>query len=282
MATSTILALGDPGPVRNELLLRRDISVLWAANPDEAISILCDTKVDACVIADDGPDAVRVACAAAPRPTVNVMRASMTQSGWPAESANLTFCAVDAPGQVLSFLGPFLGLRFAIDPRVPAHQIVRAEVDGEHHLCRALNLSASGIAVRGFPDKPPGTIATIVLDVSGKTLHLAVRVIRCFASPHGTAAGLSFVDLGELTRAVIVRFVEERMARELPQSPAENALFGDMHMDGRHGSAALATEDMSADPLPPDFTGTTDDFGFPLLRQLALKALSPSEVPELP
>lgn len=221
---ATVLVLGDPGPVRDEILLRREIDVVWSDSFDDALELLEVYRVEACIVAP----------------------AFETYGGYAAFRARLgnVPCLVRRGAEVvaedaddsepfLRFLARHTGLVFARYPRVALEVPVTVEVHRRKHHLVTTNLSVSGVAIHGFPPTPPDTRVELCLDLPERPLYLLARVVRCFGRGDEVQAGLSFTDLGEKPRAVIARAVDEVMAPERETA----LLFGELEIptpDPRH------------------------------------------------
>ena len=194
---ATVLVLGDPGPARDELLLRCEIDVIWGGCLSDALELLRIYRIEACILAPEfrgllGHPAFRVALGEV---------AVMLWSG-----------AWDEVDTLLAFLAETTGLFFARYPRASINLPVMVEVHGDQFQLETINLSVSGVAIKGFPSVSPGTRVELCIDLPDRSVYLLARVVRHFMTPAGRQAGLTFTDLGEGVRASLARTVELNLA----------------------------------------------------------------------
>lgn len=220
-SAATVLVLGDPGSIRDELLLRREIDVIWSASFDDALSLLRVYAVDACIVAPEferlsGYEPFRAAIAGVPCLVRSAADEPAPRLAWPGDEVE----------PVLAFLARHTGLVFARYPRAPVRLPVCVEMHGEQHELETLNLSVSGVAIRGFPRVSAGTRAELCLELPDRPLYLLARVVRLLEQDGELQAGLTFTDLGEVARAALSRYVDEA----LPDVGGEGRLFGDLEV----------------------------------------------------
>src|SRR5215210_9008530 len=55
MKRGSILVLGDPGPVRNDLLMRADLELLWMSHLEDALAVLREASPQICLIGPEIP-----------------------------------------------------------------------------------------------------------------------------------------------------------------------------------------------------------------------------------
>ncbi len=268
--SASVLVLGDPGPVRNELLLRSEIEVLWASSIEQAEAMLKHCTVDICISSPSSGEASELCAIADMENGVPCLVLTHPNPG----GANLspmkgsTTFAVDQIETLLCELGERLDLSFAKHARADIEVPVRVVIDGEEHELRTINLSASGVAVRGFPKASAGTRAELIFEVQGRALRTQARVVRCFSSRKARAAGLVFVDLPEGVRAAIAKLVDSRLSRRSGDLSLE-MLFGDLTLDIENDSSrALNTRDVDSGPLPDDFVTDMEEIEIPQLRKV--------------
>lgn len=220
MRAATVLVLGDPGAIRDELLLRGEIDVVWSASFTDAMELLQVYRVDACIIAPEferfrGYESFREALRDIP---------CLVRSANPNRNARTALWSGTDVEPVLAFLARHTGLVFARYPRASVDFPVTAEVHSEQYHLRSINLSVSGIAVESFPvGIEPGTRVELCVDLPAKPIYLLSRVVRVLVGANGRRqAGLTFTDLQEGPRAILARAVEEA----LPDGEEDTRLFG--------------------------------------------------------
>ncbi len=274
---ATVLVLGDPGPVRDELLLRREIDVIWAASFEDALMLANVYRLEACIVA---PIFQR-------RPEFETFRREMGQVP----------CLVRAPSQrsakerslnphyneeiesVLNFLARHTGLLFARYPRADLCLPVTVEVAAEQWELETINISVSGLAIRGFPEVENGMRVELCIDFE-RPLYLLARVVRTYQQDGENYAGLTFTDLGEMQRAVISRAVEEAIAEDDSVDELEQELFGDLGLDELLKPRALGSADPIEFPTGSIFDDSCHSEALPNIRQLAQGAEPTCDMPE--
>ncbi len=216
---ATILVLGDPGALRDELLLRPEVDVVWASSFEDALELLAIYPVDACVLTppfEAAPGHGRFRAASAGTPClVHRPRFRRQGSPWPEDVET-----------ALGFLARHTGLAFARYPRVPLRLPVTAGLHGQTYELETRNLSVSGVAIADFPDAPSGTRAELCIELASGPLYVLARLTRRIRTGHAVRAGLSFTDLGEGPRARIV----DEVAAALPPWRDHARLFGELEV----------------------------------------------------
>lgn len=197
------MVLGDPGPVRDELLLRAEVDVIWSACHEDTLELIKNYTIDACIVAAKfqsllGKDEFREAIKIIP-----VMV-------WHRDAYD-----VDT---VLGFLARSTGLIFARYPRVALKLPVTLGVHGDQYHLETDNLSVSGVAISHFPNLAAGTRVELCLELPSRPIYLLARVARVYEGPAGRQGGLTFTDLGEGLRAALTQVVDERLSesQDLP------------------------------------------------------------------
>lgn len=214
---ATVLILGDPGPIRDEILLRKEIDVVWSESFQDALELLEVYRVEACILAPafeqmSGYEGFRARLGPVPCLVIRDLGCAEGEVG--------------CTEPVLRFLARHTGLVFARYPRAQLRVPVTVEVAQRKYLLRTTNLSVSGVAIDRFPEVAPGTRAELCIDLPERPLYLLARVVRCRESGEGRQAGLSFTDLGEVPRMVLTRAVE----RALPVTRDGPLLFGELEI----------------------------------------------------
>ncbi|MBX2810499.1 MAG: PilZ domain-containing protein [Myxococcales bacterium] len=205
---ATALVLGDPGPARDELLLRGEIDVIWSASLDDTLEILKVYTIDACIVSSHY------------QPFLTDVRFLQATEKVPVLLWSDGSSDVES---VMRFLANSTGLLFVRYPRAPICLPVTIGVHGEQFHLETINLSVSGMAVNHFPALAPGTRAELCLELPDYPVYLLARVVRVFESEEGRQAGLSFTDLGESLRATLANLVEEF----LPTKVDDPSFIGD-------------------------------------------------------
>lgn len=264
---ATVLVLGDPGPVRDELMLRPEIDVIWAAAFEDALQLLDVYRVEACIVSPEfehleGYDGFRRASRDLP---VLVCRPSSATEDDPP--------GPEAIEDVLAFLARYTGLVFARYPRARIGVPVEMRAHGERHELESANLSVSGLAVRPFPDLAPGTRVELCIDLPEQPLYVLGRVVRVHAEGSERTGGVSFTDLGEGPRAVLARTVEAA----LPGDEREGRLFGELEVPKPRAVGRLADDAPSPSLGAP--RGRDPALELPPIRELRSHEVTGNLVP---
>lgn len=254
-AAATILVVGDPGPFRRELLLHREIEVLWAGTVDEALAMARNARLDGCIISpeftSDGPSREHLRPlmrALVPSPVIVLVASDAGSPGFGGDHPPHVV-EVGEVESLVRLLAERTGLRFARFPRADLILPASVVMAGRHFSLQTINISVCGVAVRGFPPAPVGARAHLILEVEGKALHLSCRVVRWFDHQGVRSAGLTFVDLGEAQRTVIGRAVEKELRWIPGQRLDAETLFGDLGLDDGGGARPLRTVDVGKEPF---------------------------------
>lgn len=244
----SILVLGDPGPVRHELLLRSEVETFWTTRTEEVAAVLRHGRPEVCLVSPDLPheqlDGAMELIAAGGATACIVL---LGPAGGLVDAQTVARACAIIPqhrtDSILALVGLHTGLAFARDTRAKVEALVRAYIGTEEYVLETSNISVSGVAIPGFPDVPIGTMVHIEVELSGATVVAEARVIRYDREAGVPTAGLSFVRIARAQRERIMRLVESiRRESERPDVKVED-LFGDLTADlGR--ADALETNDL--------------------------------------
>src|SRR5262245_59881478 len=130
MKRGTILVLGDPGPVRNDLLMRSDLEMLWMSRMQDALAVLRETTPNVCLLGPElsAQDARQFMLSVAPRriPCVVMVDPKQKSSVLPALAVHAA-AVIPLPQieSVLALVGFHTGLQFAKDARALIEASVR-------------------------------------------------------------------------------------------------------------------------------------------------------------
>ncbi|MEO1230161.1 MAG: PilZ domain-containing protein [Myxococcota bacterium] len=225
---ATVLVLGDPGPIRDELLLRSEIDVVWSVSFRDALELLRVYRVEACILSPEfeqlpGYQPFREVLGQVPCLVQGPVDEPLPAPPGPDE---LSVWAHEDVEPVLAFLARHTGLVFARYPRAPVRLSVEVGVHGETYALETTNLSVSGVAIDSFPDVEPSTRVELCLDLPERPVYLLARVVRLIENDGRRQAGLSFTDLSENLRAAIASCVDEALPADAP----EERLFGELEI----------------------------------------------------
>lgn len=249
MKRGSILVLGDPGPVRNDLLMRADLEILWMSHLEDALALVREGPVHVVLI---GPEveaqgARKLLLASSAKQIACLLLVDPKQRAPIVPSIAAHAAAVIPTGQiesVLALVGFHTGLPFSKDARATIEAPVRATIGRETHELETANLSVSGVAIYGLPKLPSGTPAKLEISLSIGTVSARARVVRWAKEGKRSVTGFAFTELSLIDRERILKLVEAAR-RESPSSQLRVAdLFGDISLDCSPQSA-LSTDDLN-------------------------------------
>lgn len=260
---ATILVLGDPGPFRKELLVHKEIEVIWACDVEAARKIFETIDIDACIVSPDLSTEVNalkdelkhIPCIALQPPGATGPRPDFE-----------SLVEIDEVDSLVSLLGEHTGIQFARYPRADVSAPVSVRQGGRIHNLQSIDLSLSGIGIANFPPAQVGTRVDLVVELADRSLNVPARVVRWFEHDGGRAAGLIFTSLSDAQKDVIGAAVKSVLQWEPAQRLSAEALFGDLGLE-EAAPAALQTMDV-AGPSVPAFVLKTQDLELPLLTQI--------------
>ncbi len=260
---ATILVLGDPGPFRKELLIHKEIDVIWAESPEHAADVLSCTTVDACIVAPQfrerldalKSELIHVPCIALQTPERDRERPDFA-----------SVVEVEKVDSLVALLSEHTGLQFARYPRADVLVPVSFEHHGRTYQLDSIDLSLSGVAIANFPPAQVGTRVDLMIDLAGHSLQLAARVVRWFEHNGLRSAGLTFVDVTETQRKIIGDAVKDVLQWTGDEHLTVETLFGDLGLESE-APPALRTLDMSNANVPA-FVLRTQDLELPRLCQV--------------
>ena len=232
MTSIPLLVCCDAGAAGRELLARRDMILRWALTPAEAKSVIAiDPPWLVLVREDMAGDVLRETPAGLP---VVVL---LEPDGWVrhecyAEAGATALVRASNRERILEAVSELTGIPFRVYPRVPLTEVLNVEVDGEAHYLEAVEISASGIAVRNLPGARVGTRVMVDLDFLEPARRLSAIVVRFGQDDGQPLAGLTFNALHEDDRKTLVTFIREREAMlRLPEPENLTADLGPYTLD---------------------------------------------------
>ncbi|MCK6545862.1 PilZ domain-containing protein [Myxococcota bacterium] len=250
---TAILVLGDPGPVRQELLARGDVETLWVSHASDVLAVLREGRPAVCLVSADLPSdevqRVLEQLAAHGRiPAILLVDPYGTSIDPRLAARAAAIVPHHRADSILALVSLHTGLSFTRDPRADIEALVRVYLDEEEYVLETSNLSVSNVTIRNFPPVREGTMVYVELELSGVTVIAEARVIA-FAEEDGLpAATLSFVRINRAQRERIMRVVESvRRASVKPKSPVHE-LFEDLTAD-LGAVEALKTSDIVPEEL---------------------------------
>jgi PilZ domain-containing protein len=228
---ATILLLGDPGPVRRELLLRNELDPIWVATSEEAIAVAGCEAISFALIAPDFA-ATQALMAELHRRRIHYVRLlpptrtgevvlttsqferiraerSPEGSSSPIDLAKVRaeICLpIDSISALHNRITHWTGLRFAADPRVGVRRKAKLKTGNREIDAYTVNLSVSGVLLSSVPAIPAKTACSVSMDLDGQ-LTLDAEVVRAFTNEGVDMAALMFLNVDLVRRATLERFV---------------------------------------------------------------------------
>jgi hypothetical protein len=230
MNSSSILVVTDAGSAGRVLLGRKDLQTYWALTVAEALAIVELRAPGVCLVREElAADLLKAFKSVDRAPPVIVL---LEEDGW--ERRDLYFglgstamASELAVERILEAISELTGIAFRTNPRVPMVSFIDATIDGSQVLLETVDLSASGVSVRGYPSPHIGATAEVLFGVCDPPVHATAMVVRMFESGGETIAGMCFVGLDDERRRAIGQFVEEEAKRE-PQLPEPVGFTADL------------------------------------------------------
>lgn len=217
MNDSTILIVTDAGAAGRALLGRKDLDTHWALTLDEALAVVEHAKPRACITREDMAMELLEALKRTPHsPPVVVL---LEQDGW--ERRDLYFglgatalASELAAERILEAVSELTGISFRTNPRVPFASVLDATIDEEPLFLETVELSASGVAVRGMPEAQVGDRAELNFVMAEPPVTVTAMVVRTYEHGGETVAGMCFVGLDDERRRALNALVEEQAKAE--------------------------------------------------------------------
>jgi PilZ domain-containing protein len=257
-ARPKLLVLGDPGPVRHDLLPRGDLEVFWVSSVADALTIVRSSPPLLCLVSLEigVEEAIYfLECTCERRYVPSVLIVDPNQEVAPGLIARSSaIVSIDCPESILAVVAFHTGLAFARDKRSRIEAPVRVFIDRDEYVLEASNISVSGIAIRNFPHMEIGRIVALEIELPTGTVPADARVVRFGSDPLSEIAGLTFVRITPFHREKIRRVVE---GEEEPASMRASDLFGDITVDVGEAHALRTidirhTSDLQASELDPE------------------------------
>lgn len=245
-----VLICGDAGPGRHALLARGDLNVLWADSVTTATATLRHAQPKVCLVRPshaqgDVTELVKLAIELGGPACVILIDEDERddEAHWYAAGASEVLCISDAEA-IMQLVGEYTGLAFAREQRAPFETVVEVEIDGEQVVLETVDISASGVAIGGFPDVAAGTLARVAFVVETQPIVLWARVVRSWNRGGRRAAGVRFVGASEEQRERLRNFVHAHNAM-LPSPTVDvQNLFDDVVPQPEQSSSPLRAVDL--------------------------------------
>lgn len=217
MNTSSILVVTDAGAAGRALLGRKDVDTRWALTVNEAMAVVAQSKPRVCIVREELAVSLLEAFKSEPlSPPVIVL---LEHDGW--ERRDLYFglgatalASELSADRILEAVSELTGLSFRNHPRVPFTSVLDATIDEKPHFLETIELSASGVAVRGLPSAQVGDRAELDFVMCDPPVTVTAMVVRTFEHAGETVAGMCFVGLDDERRRALVTVIEEQAKAE--------------------------------------------------------------------
>lgn len=223
--TVGVLVCGNGGAVGRELLRRPELDLHWALTVAEAMAVIDRIRPKA-VLARES--IARDLLEALPKNRVPIV-VLLETDGWDRRDEYFVAGATalvqaTAAERILEALSTLTGLTFSRNPRADVESVVEVFVQGEDRLLETVNVSTSGVCIKGFPQTGIGAGTTVRFVMEDPPFEVPAVVVRCFVHAGLEAAGLAFVDptaqvsmrLQAMVDAVIARSDRPTIPVELP------------------------------------------------------------------
>lgn len=215
-----VIVVGDPGPIRTSLLLRTEITVLWAMSLQEVHVILeKTTDIQACIVSPRFHAMTELEFLRLwlrDIPAIVLRRGDDRSRDNERLPDDITFVLdVTAVDETFARLGQLTDLAFAKDARVPLSAKASLELQDLRLECAVIDVSASGIAVRPVPELSSGAEGQISIRVDEDPAPITadVQVVRTMRLKSGQRlGGLKFVAWHNNSRARLDALIRKRTA----------------------------------------------------------------------
>lgn len=210
-----ILVCGNAGTVGGDLLRRRDITTYWALTIAECVAVMKRVGPRVCIVREEHAEAL---LKAKPSTSSTAILVLMREEEWTGAEGLFAAGATalvhgGAPDRILEAVSELTGLAFAQYPRVLYQTAVEIQVAGrDAQFLETVNLSASGVCVRGLDAVSLGLGAKVSFPLMEPPLETPALVVRCFEEKGKPMAGLAFTELKGEERARLIALVEQELA----------------------------------------------------------------------
>ncbi len=205
-----LLVVGHAGAANQELLRRDDLRLGLALTPQEIAAHLRLDPPSVCLVRAGLVAETLGARGSATTPIV----ALLGPGDAPPAGATVAVPA-DRRAAILEAISALTGLRFAEAPRVPTVRVVEVAIDGDPEgarLFETVDLSASGVSIRGVEPRWLGRHGTIRFPLDDDPFDLRVLAVRAFRDEDGVdCVGFAFLP-GAAVRARLESMVAETLA----------------------------------------------------------------------
>ncbi|MCK6544675.1 PilZ domain-containing protein [Myxococcota bacterium] len=236
MKRTPILVCSDAGSAGRVLLARRDLDIRWALTVPEAVAVLDSGFPRVLVTREELAGEVLEAARRRDHPVPSIVL--LDAEGWARADAHFSRGATalvreSACGRILEAISELTGVPFAQYPRVPYVTPIDAETNGVSCFIESLDLSPSGLTVRGLELPEVGQVVELTFSMLEPPLVATGIVVRTFVEDGESVAGLAFRDLEAVTQARLVMLVEQvrQSAPKLPEPSDFSTDLGSRTLD---------------------------------------------------
>lgn len=208
-----VVVCGNAGTAGGDLLRRRDIQTYWALTAPEAIAAVTEAKAKVCLCR---PEHAEEILKSIPRRSEARVLVLCEGDEWKQKDALFAAGATalvqaNATDRILEAVSEVTGLAFAKYPRVRMETAIEVTVEGESRLLHTVNLSASGVLIRGGDALKVGTGVHVSFLLLEPPIDLDALVVRSTQDGPEPLIGLCFRDVPEGARQRLSALVEQEI-----------------------------------------------------------------------
>lgn len=215
-----VLVVCDAGAAGRDLLVRKDLELMWALTAEEASACLKQAHPELVLVREAmAAEVLSYARSLDQPPSVMVL---LEPDGWANRQGYLKLGAsalAQSSGRerILEGVSELTGRTFPDHIRVPFTEFVDVHCAEASHLAETVDMSSTGIGLRYLPDAEIGVAVRVQIDSLDPPLSLPAMVIR--RSPE--VVGLRFLELSAEVQARLNHLVDVQTARFPPPEMPE-------------------------------------------------------------
>jgi hypothetical protein len=205
-----VLVYGELSEVAHELLGRRGLELRWAMTLEEALAVNRQVPIELAITTD--PYAREYLKHREGLESKSPCIVVVDQEGREIEYLAAGATVVATPETILEAVSELTGLAFRMHPRLELQTVVDVQIDNQNYFLTTIDVSASGVAIAGFPNAQYGARADLRFDMFDPPLLAQAMVVRTFQRDEQQCAGLCFVDMAWEDRARLRMMIERDRA----------------------------------------------------------------------
>ncbi|MFO0727095.1 MAG: PilZ domain-containing protein [Myxococcota bacterium] len=210
-----VVVCGNAGTAGGDILRRRDIQTFWALTPAEALAAIQEARAKACLCRPE--HALEILKSLPKRSEARVVVLCDGEE-WKQKEALFAAGATalvqaTATDRILEAVSEVTGLAFAKYPRVRIETAVEVTIDGESSLLQTVNLSASGVLIKGGETLRVGAGVRVSFLLLDPPIDLEALVVRSAHDRDGEVplTGLCFMNVPDAIRHRLSALVEREI-----------------------------------------------------------------------